>query len=161
MKSELSVRNQQRARPINLHYLNRIIRALLESTPEHLLGIHLVDQKKMARINETYLRHKGSTDVITFDYRDPAQPKILAGDIFVCVAEAVEQARLFHTTWQAEVARYIVHGVLHLRGYDDRKVKERKRMKRAEDKLVKDLGAKFDFRKIARTQQRFDNVGVV
>ena len=43
------------------------------------------------------------------------------GKSFVCLDEAVRQARRFHTTWQSELVRYVVHGVLHLLGYDDQR----------------------------------------
>ena len=43
----------------------------------------------------------------------------LHGEIFICVDEAVLQARKFRTSWQSEIVRYLVHGVLHLLGHDD------------------------------------------
>jgi probable rRNA maturation factor len=61
----------------------------------------------------------------------------------------VKQAREFSTTWQEEVARYIVHGVLHLRGYDDLVPEKRKVMKREENRLVRRLQATFDLSRIA------------
>jgi rRNA maturation RNase YbeY len=70
----------------------------------------------------------------------------LHGEIFVCLDEAVSQARQFHTTWQSEVVRYVVHGVLHLLGYDDLDTRARRKMKKAEDALVGRLARQFDFR---------------
>jgi rRNA maturation RNase YbeY len=102
----------------------------------------------MTRINETRLRHAGSTDVITFDYGEPKGP--LAGEIFVCVEEALVQARRFRATWQEELVRYIVHGVLHLRGYDDLGTAARRRMKREEGRLLRKLSRDFRLSKLAR-----------
>jgi rRNA maturation RNase YbeY len=112
------------------------------------LAIYLVAEPEMTHLNETYLRHKGSTDVITFDYaeevsRDACPPQ-LHGEIFVCLDEAVSQARRFHTTWQSELVRYVVHGVLHLLGYDDADRRARRRMKVAEDTLVHQLARQFN-----------------
>jgi probable rRNA maturation factor len=106
----------------------------------------------MTRLNETYLRHKGSTDVITFNYAEQvswdACPPQLHGEIFVCVDEAVSQARRFHATWQSELVRYVVHGVLHLLGYDDADRRVRRKMKVAEDSLVYQLAGQFDLRSL-------------
>ena len=44
---------------------------------------------------------------------------LLHGEIFICVDEAIRQARRFGTIWQSEIVRYLIHGVLHLLGFDD------------------------------------------
>jgi rRNA maturation RNase YbeY len=155
--------------------LRRIVQALLHETwrdGSFDLAICLVATPEMTRLNETFLRHKGSTDVITFDYverggpasglynlaapnrrsresRD-ASPALLHAEIFVCLDEAVCQARRFHTIWQSELVRYVVHGVLHLLGYDDRASRARHRMKAAEDALVRRLARQFDIQRLAR-----------
>jgi len=155
----LELRNRQREQKINLCGLEKIIRALLQQFGRsdhgvaqfcsYEVGIHLVGAAEIARLNETWLQHQGPTDVITFDYNDPAWPKLLAGDIFVCVEEAIAQAKQFGTSWQSEVVRYIVHGILHLRGFDDQSAKKKREMKRAENASLKRLSNEFDFRTIA------------
>ena len=149
-------RNRQSARAVDLRLLRRIVKALLAELPDIPqadLGIHLVAALEMTRLNETFLQHKGSTDVITFDYASHA-PRIthhgsfLHGEIFICVDEAIAQARKFRTTWQSELVRYIVHGILHLRGHDDLKSIARREMKRAENKLLGRLAQEFDFRRL-------------
>jgi rRNA maturation RNase YbeY len=74
----------------------------------------------------------------------------LAGEIYISVADAVKQAREFKTNWQEEVARYVVHGILHLRGYDDLSADKRKVMKREENRLMRRMQQRFDLRKVAR-----------
>jgi len=147
----LLVRNRQRRRPLSCRFLARLTRALLRD----LLGkdcfelaVYLVGAEEITRLNERFLRHQGRTDVITFDYYDPARPERLAGEIFVCVDEAVVQAARFHTTWQNEVVRYVAHGILHLCGYDDRTPAARRRMKRVEDRLMRQLTARFPVQKL-------------
>jgi rRNA maturation RNase YbeY len=108
------------------------------------LGIHLVDRPKITWLNETYLRHRGSTDVITFDYTE-GDPEWFAGDLFVSMPEAVAQAAQFRTSWQSELVRYILHGILHLSGYNDGTDRERRQMKKEEDRWVRRLRATFDF----------------
>jgi probable rRNA maturation factor len=167
----LCLLNRQRGRRVDPRLLRRIVQALLRETcPEGTfdLVIYIVAGPEMTRLNEAFLHHKGSTDVITFDYaerveqasclstsggrvqlakdRRDACPTLLHGEIFVCLDIAVSQARRFHTTWQSELVRYIVHGVLHLLGYDDRHARARRRMKRTEDTLVHQLARQYDFR---------------
>jgi len=144
----LTLRNRQRTRAVDLHRLRRIITALLHDLlqqDDFDLGFYLVAEPEMTRLNETYLRHGGSTDVITFDYCDPAQPGFLAGEIFICVDEALIQARRFRATWQSEVVRYAVHGLLHLSGYDDHAARNRRKMKREENRLLSRLASQFPF----------------
>ena len=148
----LQLRNRQRDRSINLQILRQVCTALLEDElkfSDYELAIHLVSPRVMADMNERFLNHTGPTDVITFDFRegyDPALAKLnLAGEIYICVAVAEKQAAEFSTTWQEEVARYIVHGVLHLIGHDDLVLEKRRILKREENRLVKALSRRFDF----------------
>ena len=151
MSSALTVRNRTRAGALDIPLLRRIALALLRELLDRQdfeLGLYVVDAKEMTQLNQTHLRHRGPTDVITFDYGDPAQPRRLAGEIFVCLDEAVRQAARYHVTWQSEIARYLVHGVLHLAGYDDAAAASRRHMKKREDLLVRALGRRFRLRQL-------------
>ena len=144
--TQLVVRNRYRAFPVNLPVLRRITRSLLAQslgTRAFTLGVFLVDAGEMTRLNEAFLRHAGPTDVIAFDHLEAAQPSALFGEIYIGLDEARRQARRFRVTWQAELVRYLVHGVLHLRGHDDRDGRSRRRMKREEDRLVRELAGRF------------------
>jgi len=147
------IANRQRTRAINARQLQAITRGLFEELKitEGELGINLVDAREMTRVNETFLQHKGSTDVITFDHAEGAASPALHGELFICVDEAILQARRFRTTWQSEVVRYVVHGVLHLLGHDDHRADRRRNMKREENRLVRRLGRKFS---LAQTGSR-------
>ena len=161
---------------MNVRLLRQIVQALLRETwPDGRLdlAIYLVSAPEITRLDETFLQHKGSTDVITFDYAErvgqasrlsnsgararpgsdrlDACPPLLHGEIFVCLDEAVSQARRFHATWQSELVRYAVHGVLHLLGYNDQDSRARRRMKAAEDALVRRLARRFVFSDLNRT----------
>jgi probable rRNA maturation factor len=143
--SELILRNRQRLRPLPLPRLRAWVEALLADVfgaSEYELGLHFVGPVEMARINRQFLQHEGSTDVITFDHRESAG-EALHGEIFICVADAVGQARRFGTRWPEEVARYVIHGLLHLHGHDDRSPGPRRRMKRVENRLVREVGHRF------------------
>ncbi|HMP84558.1 MAG TPA: rRNA maturation RNase YbeY [Verrucomicrobiota bacterium] len=155
--NELSIRNRQRARRIHTRLLRRIVEALLDSLPGvrgYELGIRLVGASEMARINWGFLNHEGSTDVITFDHSERAavvgdDTIRLHGEIYVCVDDAVKQAREFKTAWQSEVVRYVVHGVLHLLGHDDMKAAARRKMKREENRLLGRLERRFRLSQLA------------
>ena len=118
------------------------------------LAIYLVRAPEMACLNETFLRHTGSTDVITFNYaensslitRHSSLP--LHGELFICIDDAIVQARQFRTTWQSELVRYIIHGILHLRGFDDLRPAARRKMKQQENRLLKQMTRLFPLRKL-------------
>lgn len=146
MSADLRVLNRQRARSVNTRLLREMILHSLGDA-EFDLTIHLVGPAEMARLNQLHLGHEGSTDVITLDYSDnPATP--LAGEIFVCLEDAILQAGEFRATWQSELARYVIHGILHLQGFDDLKPAARRKMKRAENSRVKALAAKFPLKRL-------------
>lgn len=142
--SELYVRNRQRSRPINTRLLRNIaLRLLAQIWPgESRIGILLVGAREMARLNEAYLGHAGSTDVLAFGYAAKSSGP-LHGEVFICVDEAIRQARRFRTTWEKEVVRYLVHGLLHFQGHEDSTAAKRKRMKRAENALVRSSAREF------------------
>jgi len=148
----LEISNRQRTKKINPRLLKQIVAELFAELKikEGELGINLVGAREMTRVNRQFLQHEGSTDVITFDYLDPAasvqQPASkLHGELFVCVDEAILQAKPFKSNWQSEIVRYIVHGVLHLLGHDDLKPSSRREMKREENRLIRRLARKFAF----------------
>jgi probable rRNA maturation factor len=150
--------NHQRTRNLNLRLLKQIANALLVDLKieDAELGVHLIAAPEMTRLNEKFLRHQGSTDVITFDYSDagrqtPAARRQLHGEIFICVDEAILQAHKFGTRWQSEIVRYLVHGILHLLGYDDSHAGERRKMKREEDRRVRELSRRFSLAQPGRT----------
>jgi rRNA maturation RNase YbeY len=153
----VTIANRQRKRAVDSSFLRRIVKSLLAELQirDAELAIQLVATPEITRLNETFLGHAGSTDVITFDYaqrtnRNPQHSPVLHGEVFVCLDEAVVQARRFQTTWQAEVVRYTVHGVLHLLGFDDLNPASRHKMKSAEDRWLRQLARRFPLTRLAR-----------
>jgi probable rRNA maturation factor len=144
------IANRQRTKKINSRLLKQITGALLaELKIENAeLGINLISSTEMAEVNWTFLQHEGSTDVITFDHMEKRKAesrkqKRIHGELFICVDDAISQSKKFKITWQSEVARYIVHGVLHLLGHDDLKPELRRKMKREENRLLRKLAEKI------------------
>lgn len=165
--------NRQRARKLDLRLLKKMAAAALDelNIAGAQLGIVLVGAKESALLNEEFLGHEGPTDVITFGYHGPKTPVAgpagkrpaadsilgtrdadpapgLHGEIFICVDEAERQARQFGTTWQEEIVRYVVHGILHLTGHDDLNTAARRKMKRIEGRLVRELSRRFALSKL-------------
>ena len=167
------VANRQRVRPVDVRWLRQIVGTLLAEllqVENADLGVYLVAAPEMTRLNEKFLRHAGSTDVIAFDYSAKTNlggqrfvaaqkfraltkqcPPSIHGEIFICVDEAVVQARRFGTSWQSEIVRYAVHGVLHFLGLDDAHAAARRKMKRAENRLVRELARRFSLAQLARS----------
>lgn len=158
--SELTLRNRQRSRPLDLRIFRRVARSILRQQlgeRPYEISVRFLPSEVMARVNLKHLQHAGSTDVITFDYSG-AEPRAgkrgtacIHGEICVCVDEAIRQAKRFRTNWQSEVVRYVIHGVLHLLGHDDRRPLPRRKMKRAEGRLLGLLAREFTLAKLART----------
>jgi len=165
LSSTLSVSNRQFTRSVDTRHLRRLVGTLLTDLLElkaYEIGVTLVSAPQMTRLNETFLRHEGATDVITFDHSEaaiPSSPSPISspefhGELFICVDEAVLQAKRFRTTWQSEIVRYCIHGVLHLFGHHDHRAGDRRRMKRKENQLLRQLAKRFRFAKLASTSKQ-------
>ena len=94
-----------------------LARAVLsaERAREALVSIALVRDAAIARINREHLRHAGPTDVIAFAFRDGPR---LVGDIYIAPGVARRNARSYGVGVREEVARLVVHGTLHVLGWD-------------------------------------------
>ncbi len=92
-------------------------------------------------LNKKYLHHSYYTDVITFPYDDAND---LSGDIFISVEQVWLNAERFHTTYQEELLRVIIHGILHLIGYNDLTDHQRMHMHVLEDKALEKILEWFD-----------------
>jgi probable rRNA maturation factor len=171
MPGELCLRNRQHTQSLNLPLLRKITTYLLANhfrPAHHEFCVHLVEADEMADLNQRFLQHAGSTDVITFDYaaspgmsrgqtglRDLGAPlESLHGEVFISVPDAVTQARQFRTTWQLELTRYLIHGLLHLQGYDDLRPNLRRVMKREEQRLLKLASREFELVQLQKPKTR-------
>ena len=82
------------------------------------------------KINLEYLSHDSFTDIITFDYCDG---NIINSDIFISIERVKENAVNFNASFQNELSRVIVHGILHLVGYGDKSQADKEVMRAKED----------------------------
>lgn len=91
------------------------------------------DDEYLLKINRDFLQHDYYTDVIGFQYSDG---KILSGDIYISVERVCENAKENEVEFENELARVMIHGVLHFMGYKDKSASDAKKMKNAENKYL-------------------------
>ena len=89
-----------------------------EQVKSAMLSIAFVSKRTMAGLNRRHLGHRGSTDVITFALGRAIPQSPLVGDIYVSPDVVTEQARRFKVPVREELARVVVHGVLHALGHE-------------------------------------------
>lgn len=91
------------------------------------------DDSKILEINKTYLQHDYYTDIITFDY---CEGDVLNGDIFISLDTVSSNAKEFDVTFDEELHRILIHGILHLCGQTDKTPESRLEMTRKEDEAL-------------------------
>jgi probable rRNA maturation factor len=132
---------QQRTRTRNVptpQLLRRWARAVLshQQVDEVEMTICIVDRRVMAQLNATYRHKKGPTNVLSF----PAGLPSLLGDIVICAGVVNQEAKAQGKSNQSHWAHMVIHGVLHLLGYDHEKKREAQKMEKLEIHMMKQLG---------------------
>ena len=97
------------------------------------VGYLFVDDAKILEVNCEYLGHDYYTDIITFDYDEG---DVINGDLVISLDTVRSNAELFHKTYDDELHRVIIHGILHLCGINDKGPGEREIMERNEDRAL-------------------------
>lgn len=104
------------------------------------IGYMFVDDERILECNRQYLGHDYYTDIITFDYDDDYEEEnIIGGDIVISLDTIRTNAEKFGKTYEDELYRVIIHGILHLCGINDKGPGEREIMEAHEDKALKML----------------------
>jgi probable rRNA maturation factor len=122
--------------------LTRLARHVLRAERRHdaMISIALVSSRAIAALNSKYLGHDGPTDVIAFAFASPGAGDAAAlGDIYICPAVARKSAREFGVAFGDEIDRLVVHGSLHVLGWDHPSGAERERspMWRRQESLLR------------------------
>jgi probable rRNA maturation factor len=134
----VSVRNRQQKVSVNVAALqnfaaNVLRRSLqlhrgkptgLRKLPE--VFVWFISDRRMAQLHRKFMQLSGPTDVITFQH----------GEIFISVETAKRHARRFGNSLEHELRLYIVHGLLHLHGFDDRTQTGARKMQKAQEKIL-------------------------
>ena len=119
--SKISIHSPQEIVPLDRGRLRNITRIVLagETVKDFEISLAFVDNPTIHRLNKQYLDHDEPTDVLTFPYSG-AGAKKLEGELIIGVEMAQEQAAERGHDVQAELGLYLIHGLLHLCGYDDK-----------------------------------------
>ena len=137
---EITVRNLQRIVPVNVgdleEFAERAVRFCIKIRRKNRTDLRrlkevfvwLTSDRRMAWLHRQFLGQTSPTDVITFQH----------GEIFISVEMAKRQARMFGNSLTRELQLYIVHGLLHLHGFDDRTPSGARRIKNAQEKILRD-----------------------
>ena len=91
------------------------------------------DDDYLLKLNVEYLDHDTLTDIISFDY---TMDNLISGDIYISIPRVKENADLFKTSFNNELHRVIIHGILHYCGYNDKSINEKSVMRSKEDEYL-------------------------
>ena len=115
---------------VSRNWVCRVVKKTLRSEKaKKPISVLITDDRRIRKINKRFLRHDHATDVISFS----------TGDIVVSAEMARRVAAERGIPFREELSRYLVHGVLHLLGYEDKKKKDHRRMHLKQEEIVKAL----------------------
>ena len=136
---EVRIRNLQRSVRIDAKSLEKFANKALplclvlrttrptDLTTLREIFVLIISDRRMESLHRQFLNQSGATDVITFSH----------GEIFISAETARRHARQFGNSLTCELQRYIVHGLLHLHGFDDRNERDARRMKKIQEEILK------------------------
>ncbi len=136
---KITITNLQDAHPIKRQHIREVVKGVLHREKvDAEISIVFVDKDEIIRLNKKFLGREEPTDVLSFPLDTNA--KRVTGEVVVCVPVAVEYAAETGTEVEGEVMLYVVHGVLHLLGYDDADRKSANTMHRVEAETLARFG---------------------
>lgn len=148
--------NQQKSLRISAARIRRVVRRTLEAerVGRATISVALVDNRIIHELNRQHLNHDYETDVLSFLFEsetsvpvpaempsnDGGTDRYIDGEIVISAEMAVQTALRFGWSAQKELELYLIHGLLHLCGYDDGTVSQRRLMRRRERSILKLIG---------------------
>ena len=143
------IKNQQRHRPLNKTKITKTARKILSllEQPSAELSILFVGDRKMRELNSAYRGILKSTDVLSFEAAMPIKESgadNVLGDIVISVPKAESQAKDFGMIFYNEIYRLLIHGILHLSGYDHEASEYRAKKMRKKEREIFDAVTKMD-----------------
>jgi probable rRNA maturation factor len=136
---KIEIANLQMAQKINRPLLRKILsHTMREAGVGGTLSVAVVDSQEITELNRRFLGRAEPTDVLSFPMEDGASDDF--GEVVVCAEIAGQEAVEWEISFDAELALYAVHGLLHLLGYDDLTSKQRSRMREREREILRGFG---------------------
>lgn len=131
--TSIVVKNLNRKFRINEKFIKKAAKDILSIIHKQKgLEIIFLGDKEIKPINKKYKRRNAPTDVLSFELDE-------LGEIIISSDTALKNSEIFHTSFEEEIVLYVIHGILHLFGYDDGTVREKKRMSKKEDVILEAL----------------------
>jgi probable rRNA maturation factor len=139
--SRISIAAPQESVPIDRAAVRAAVRAVLdgEEVADYEVSLAFVDDATIHRLNKQFLQHDEPTDVLTFPLSD-AGAKKLSGELVIGAEVARARAAELGHDVQAELALYVIHGLLHLCGYNDHEPDDAAAMRQRERHYLQQLG---------------------
>lgn len=140
---KLEITDLQKFYSIDKNRIKKLVAGVLKAEKKGKnaeLSIVFADNKRIKEINRTFLGHNYATDVLSFPYQEPSLKNNITGEIIISVEMAAKLAQKRGYSIEGEVALYLVHGLLHLIGYDDKHKRDAKKMHQREGELLSDFG---------------------
>ncbi|MGR3177878.1 MAG: rRNA maturation RNase YbeY [Candidatus Anammoxibacter sp.] len=145
---QIEIANLQRLYNIKKNDVKKILKAVLKDVGKDAeLSIVFVDDKKIKELNKSFLGKNTSTDVLAFplgDFSKDENEKV-SGEIVVSVETAIEVAEKMNSDVTCEIYLYLVHGLLHLMGYDDKEKTMAGEMHDEERRILSGFGLEVSF----------------
>jgi rRNA maturation RNase YbeY len=134
----LSLEHDHASLSLDEDVLERLIRSVVEAEGASLVYVSVVlsNHETVRRLNQSYLDHDYNTDVLSFSLREDDEAAEVEGEVYIDLDTAAERHEEFNTSFEREAYRYVVHGVLHLLGYDDATEEGQETMRAKEDQYL-------------------------
>ena len=118
-----------------IEVLNWTIKKL--NLPVNTLDVILTSDSYLRQLHKKFFDLDSKTDVITFDLNE--NPNEIEGEIYISIERAIDQSKQYKVSPEIEICRLLIHGCLHLAGFDDVKESDLTEMKKEENKLVEQV----------------------
>jgi len=130
---KIAIASPQESIPIDRKALRHVVQTVLEGEDvgDAEISLAFVDNATIHQLNKRYLNHDEPTDILTFPLSEPGARK-LSGELVIGAEVALAQAQSRGHDVQTELALYVIHGILHLCGFDDKSAKDCEEMRRRE-----------------------------
>ena len=140
---EITVQNDQKTLRLNLKSIKVLAQAvlkLLKQPKDTFVSISFVSKAEIKKLNRQYFRKNRVTDVIALEYKkNNSFYKDYLGDIIIAPEIAKSNAAIYGVKFFDELSLYVIHGILHLLGYDDTTPALKKRIEKKQQEIIASL----------------------